>query len=63
MWLSNLELDAIEGEEMDELAEGYQEMFDNDEKSPHSKLVHMLSINDLKKASTMTERPAWCFII
>ncbi len=39
MWLSNQELDAIEGEEMDELAEGYQEKSDNDEKSPHSKLV------------------------
>ena len=32
LWLSNLELDAIEGEEMDELAEGYQEKSDYDEK-------------------------------
>ena len=56
MWLSNLELDAIEGEEMDELAQGHEEKSDNDEISPNSKLIGMLSIDDLKKNSSMSER-------
>lgn len=38
LWMSNRELDEIEGEDIEELADGHEEKSDSGEISPSSKL-------------------------